>query len=103
MNFKKNRLHKYLNQKAIYRPLNGIDYDGNPIWSDLDIVINVREEQIDRFKILPFKYEDDIKNVYYTTEEVFLGSKINNNIIKQVKNWVDKNGEIVGYKVYVTD
>ena len=93
-------LNSYLNQTAEYRKKTGTDDRGQPIYGD-QIAIACRYQPKLQNVVTAMGQTVQTQHIYYTTQAVNEGDRLNGKVIMAVSVWHGLNGEAMGYKAVV--
>ena len=91
-------LEEYLNQSAEIQRKTGTNQRGQPIFSESETV----QCRIQKKHTLVQKSASETisaEHICYLVNEIAVGDKIDGLTVLAVDNWVDLDGEIIGYKV----
>lgn len=90
-------LTDYLNQTCTLRHKNGTDMRSQPVYSN---PLKVPCRLVEKYQFIQTAKGETVpvNHICYMTEKVSVGDSINGLTVHAVNNWVDLEGEIIGYK-----
>lgn len=90
-------LEDYLNQTCTLRYKTGTDARGHPVYGEpLSVPCRLQE----KYQLIQTANGETVpvNHICYMTEKVSVGDSINGLTVHAVDNWVDLDGDIIGYK-----
>lgn len=90
-------LESYLNQTCTLRHKNGTDPRGQPVYGN---PLKTPCRLVEKYQLIQTAKSETVpvNHICYMTEKVSVGDSINGLTVHAVNNWVDLEGEIIGYK-----
>ena len=93
-------LNSYLGRAVGYRAKTGTDDRGQPTYGD-QIAIACRYQPKLQTVVTATGQTIQTQHIYYTTQAVNEGDRLNGKVIMAVSVWYGLNGEVMGYKAVV--
>lgn len=90
-------LESYLNQSCTINHNNGTDPRGQPVYSK---PVEVPCRLVEKYQLIQTANGETVpvNHICYLTEKIAVGDTVNGLTVHAVDNWIDLNGDIIGYK-----